>query len=113
MIKLEICTKRDRLVSHYSFYSAFATPQEYRILHQDKSLGTLPTNIPMMANTLFIFGGKCWRALTVDDVQRVVEVEVSTTAQRLKFSGGAGQVCMTASGKKCFGSTAVMRFPPF
>ncbi len=84
--------KGDRMVSHYSFYSAFATPQEYRILHQGKSLGTLPTNIPLLANTLFIFGGKRWRALTVDDFERIVEVEESTTAKRPKFSGGVGQV---------------------
>jgi ATP-dependent helicase Lhr and Lhr-like helicase len=84
--------KGDRLVSHYSFYSAFATPQEYRILHQGKSLGTLPTNIPLLANALFIFGGKRWRALTVDDFQRVVEVEESATAKRPQFSGGVGQV---------------------
>jgi ATP-dependent Lhr-like helicase len=84
--------KGDRIVSHYSFYSAFATPQEYRILHQGKSLGTLPTNIPLLTNALFIFGGKRWRALTVDDFERMVEVEESATAKRPKFSGGVGQV---------------------
>jgi ATP-dependent helicase Lhr and Lhr-like helicase len=84
--------KGDRIVSHYSFYSAFATPQEYRVLHGGKSLGTLPTNIPLLANTLFIFGGKRWRALTVDDFQRVVEVEEAATAKLPKFSGGVGHV---------------------
>lgn len=82
----------DRLVNRYTFYSAFATPQEYRVVHQGKALGTLPTTIPLMANTQFIFGGQRWRALTVDDHQRLVTVEAASTAQKPKFSGSVGQV---------------------
>jgi ATP-dependent helicase Lhr and Lhr-like helicase len=89
---LLIGVKGDRIVNHYSFYSAFATPQEYRILHEGKSLGTLPLNIPLTQDALFIFAGKRWQALTVDDFKRVVEVAPAGTGKLPKFSGGSGQV---------------------
>jgi ATP-dependent helicase Lhr and Lhr-like helicase len=84
--------KGDYIASHYNFYSAFATPQEYRIRHEGKSLGTLPMNIPLMANMLFIFGGQRWRALTVDDFQQVVEVEPAATAKSPVFNGSSALV---------------------
>ena len=32
----------ERIVGHYSFYAVFKTPEEYRVLIGNKSLGTLP-----------------------------------------------------------------------
>jgi ATP-dependent Lhr-like helicase len=84
--------KGDRLVSHYSFYSAFATPQEYRIVHDGKTLGTLPMNIPLTAGLMFIFGGRRWKALTVDDLQQCVAVEPAATGKSPIFSGGSAPV---------------------
>ena len=89
---LLIGVKGEPRVSHYSFYSAFATPQEYRILQNGKSLGTLPLEIPLAQNALFIFAGRRWIALSVDDFQRVVEVASSETAKLPIFSGGGAQV---------------------
>ena len=89
---LLIGVKGESQVSHYSFYSAFATPQEYRILQNGKSLGTLPLEIPLAQNALFIFAGRRWIALSVDDFQRVVEVAPSETAKLPIFSGGGAQV---------------------
>jgi ATP-dependent helicase Lhr and Lhr-like helicase len=89
---LLIGEKGDRIVNHYSFYSAFATPQEYRILQNGKSLGTLPIDIPLAQDALFIFAGKRWQALTVDDFKRVVEVTPAGTGKLPKFSGGCAQV---------------------
>jgi ATP-dependent helicase Lhr and Lhr-like helicase len=89
---LLIGPKGDRIASHYSFYSAFATPQEYRILLDGKSLGTLPLEIPLFQDALFIFAGKRWTAISVDDIRRVVEVAPAETGKLPKFSGGGAQV---------------------
>lgn len=89
---LLIGPKGDRIVNHYSFYSAFATLQEYRILLNGRSLGTLPLEIPLFQDALFIFAGKRWIALSVNDVQRVVEVAPAETGKLPVFSGGAAQV---------------------
>ncbi|MCG9893232.1 MAG: DEAD/DEAH box helicase [Thermosynechococcaceae cyanobacterium MS004] len=89
---LLIGVKGDRLVRHYSFYSAFATPQEYRILQDGKFLGTLPIEIPLTQNARFIFAGKRWIALAVDDQERVVEVAPTGAGKLPKFSGGSAQV---------------------
>jgi ATP-dependent helicase Lhr and Lhr-like helicase len=84
--------KGDRQVSHYSFYSAFATPQEYRILYEGKTLGTLPMNIPLSKDMMFIFGGRRWKALMVDDFQQIVEVEPAPTGKTPTFTGGVAHV---------------------
>ncbi|MGB8701980.1 MAG: DEAD/DEAH box helicase, partial [Thermosynechococcaceae cyanobacterium] len=82
----------DRLVGHYSFYSAFATAQEYRILHQGQAIGNLPTQMPLVPGMQIIFGGQCWRLLSVDTTQRVVEVGPAATGTLPQFSGSIGQV---------------------
>jgi ATP-dependent helicase Lhr and Lhr-like helicase len=84
--------KGDRWVNRYSFYSAFATPQEYRIIHNGQTLGNLPMNIPLQAQMMFIFGGRRWKALKVDDFQQCVEVEPAATGKVPTFSGGCAQV---------------------
>jgi ATP-dependent helicase Lhr and Lhr-like helicase len=84
--------KGDRIVNHYSFYSAFATPQEYRIVHNGQTLGNLPMNIPLQSEMMFIFGGRRWKALKVDDFQQYVAVETAATGKIPTFTGGSAQV---------------------
>lgn len=36
----------EQIVNHYSFYTAFVTPEEYRLVSGDRTLGTLPIDRP-------------------------------------------------------------------
>ena len=65
----------ERLLSHYSFYTAFATPEEYRLIAPGgKMLGTLPIEVPMPPGTYLIYAGKRWRIEAVDEQARVIDV---------------------------------------
>ena len=84
--------KGERLVNHYSFYTAFKTPEEYRVTTTGKTLGTLPIDYPLIEGMFLIFGGKRWQIITVDRDHRVIEV-IKAAAGRVPYFGGQpGQV---------------------
>lgn len=64
----------ERIVSHYTFYAVFKTPEEYRIVAGYKTLGTLPIDTIILPNQYIIFGGKRWRVKDVDLEKKVVDV---------------------------------------
>jgi ATP-dependent helicase Lhr and Lhr-like helicase len=82
----------ERIVNHYSFYAAFTTPEEYRLVSNGRTLGTLPIDYPLSEGALLIFAGRRWRALSVDSDQRVVELTRATAGRPPLFSGTGVQV---------------------
>ncbi|NEO86863.1 MAG: DEAD/DEAH box helicase [Spirulina sp. SIO3F2] len=82
----------ERLVNHYSFYTAFQTPDEYRIMTQGRLLGKLPIVFPLVVGQYLIFAGRRWQIVTVDGDQKVVDVKKATAGKVPKFCGGGGEV---------------------
>jgi ATP-dependent Lhr-like helicase len=82
----------ERIVSHYSFYAAFATPEEYRIVCGSKTLGTLPIDRPLKENSAIIFAGRRWRVVGADERRKVIEVLPAPGGRAPAFSGERGDV---------------------
>ena len=82
----------ERIVNHYSFYAAFATTEEYRIVAAGKTLGTLPIDRPLEENSALIFAGRRWRVVAVDEQRKVIEVRPAPGGRIPKFSGERGDV---------------------
>lgn len=82
----------DRLVNHYSFYTAFQTPEEYRLVAHGRTLGSLPIDHPVAPGSLLIFGGRRWRVLSVDTDQKVIDLTRSTGGRPPSFPGSGGQI---------------------
>jgi ATP-dependent Lhr-like helicase len=83
----------EKVVNHYSFYTVFQTPNEYRIVTDSgKSLGTLPVNYPVRPKMLIIFAGQRWRVLQVDGRQRVIQVAKAAGGKVPRFSGSSGSI---------------------
>ena len=82
----------ERLVNHYSFYAAFRTGEEYRLVANGRTLGTLPVDYPLLPGSLLIFGGRRWKVLTVDSYAKVVELIRSAGGRPPLFTGGGGEV---------------------
>ncbi|CED70942.1 putative ATP-dependent helicase [Aliivibrio wodanis] len=78
----------ERLVNHYSFYAVFKTPEEYRVVNGDKTLGSLPVDSLIMTGQHIVFGGKRWKVLDVDPDKKVISVEYARGGQAPKFGGG-------------------------
>jgi len=64
-------------LNHHSFYAAFRTSQEYRLVARGQTLGTVPVERPLAPGTLLVFGGRRWRVLAVDVEHHVIELAPS------------------------------------
>ncbi|NCJ06211.1 DEAD/DEAH box helicase [Synechococcales cyanobacterium C] len=84
--------KGERLVNHYSFYTAFQTPEEYRIVTSGKALGTLPIDFPLVEGMLIILAGRRWQVLSVDIERKVADVKRSSAGRVPRFSGNGGSI---------------------
>ena len=64
----------ERIVNHFSFYAAFTTPDEWRLLSDGRQLGTMPINSPLAPGLLLIFAGRRWSIVGVDTAHKVVDL---------------------------------------
>ena len=90
----------ERIVNHYSFYAAFTTPEEYRLVSGDRTLGTIPIDRPIVEGSFLIFGGRRWYVMEVDAVKKVIVLEPAKGGKAPIFGGEAGWT-MTGFGRKC------------
>lgn len=82
----------EKIVNHYSFYTAFATYDEYRLISGPRTLGTLPINRPMAEGSLLIFGGRRWSVVSVDSHKKVMELVPASGGKPPLFGGDIGWV---------------------
>ena len=82
----------ERVVEHYSFYAVFQTPQEYRVVHDTKTLGTIPVDTPLAPDLTIIFIGRRWRILEIHDREKVIEVASDHAGKPPRFGDSAGEV---------------------
>ena len=89
----------ERMVEHYSFYSVFETPEEFRVISGGKQLGVLPVDSPLAPEMMIVFAGRRWVVLAVHTAEKVLEVNPAPGGVPPKFAGGeAGDVhdCLIA-----------------
>jgi ATP-dependent Lhr-like helicase len=82
----------ERTVNHYSFYAAFAAPEEYRLFSGGRPLGTVPADRTIYVGVLLIFAGQRWKVTTVDHAQKAIEVLPAAGGRPPQFTGGIGRV---------------------
>ncbi len=80
----------ERIVEHYSFYAVFQTPEEFRVVYDGKTLGTLPVDSPLGTGMSIIFSGRRWRVLEVHERDQVILVSPDQAGVPPKFGGGTG-----------------------
>lgn len=79
----------ERLVSHYTFYAVFKTPEEFRVVASGKTLGTLPVDTMILVDQHIVFGGKRWKVVDIDPEKKVINVERAKGGEPPRF-GGSG-----------------------
>ncbi len=77
----------ERTVNHYTFYTAFQTPQEYRLLTDGQQLGTLPIDFPIYPDLLMVFAGQRWRVLHIDHRQHTIDLGRAIAGNPPRFGG--------------------------
>ncbi len=81
----------EKFVNHYTFYAAFATDEEFRVVTGGRSLGTLPVSQMLTVGQRILFAGKTWRVEDIDDQQKTIFVVRASGGAPPLFSGGAGR----------------------
>ncbi len=76
----------ERLINHYSFYSAFETSEEFRLIAAGRTLGSIPIDHPLVTGGLLIFGGRRWVIRQVHLDSKVIEVGPSRGGRPPSFS---------------------------
>ena len=77
----------ENLVDHYTFYAVFKTPEEYRIVIEGRTLGTLPINSPVIPGQHIVFAGRRWKIKDIDEEKKVIHVTPSKAGMPPIFGG--------------------------
>lgn len=82
----------EKLVNHYEFYAAFASDEEFRLLCEGRTLGSLPVSHPLVPNQRIIFAGRRWRVIDIDAEKKVIVVTSDKGGAPPSFDGGGAMV---------------------
>lgn len=81
----------ERVVEHYSFYSVFETPEEFRVVSSGRQLGMLPVDSPLVPDMMIVFAGRRWVVLAVHTAEKVLEVAPAPGGVPPMFGGGKAE----------------------
>jgi ATP-dependent helicase Lhr and Lhr-like helicase len=84
--------KGEPMVSHYTFYAAFASDDEFRVVSGSKTLGSLPISSAVSVGDFILFAAKTWRVEEIDDDSKTIYVSRHVTGRPPSFDGGGGLV---------------------
>ena len=82
----------EKFVNHHTFYAAFSSDEEYRVVAGGGTLGTIPVSQMLTTGQRILFAGKTWRVDEIDEEQKAIFVTRSSGGVPPSFSGGAGRV---------------------
>lgn len=82
----------ERIVDHYDFYAVFQSPEEFRIVCEEKELGTLPILTVLVPGMTIIFSGRRWEVVEIRDREKVVVVSPSKMGVPPVFGGQGGDL---------------------
>jgi ATP-dependent Lhr-like helicase len=77
--------KGERIAGAKDFFAIFETDEEWRVVADGKSIGTLPMTNMAKAGSYIAFAGQRWKIETVDLNSKVIEVSKATGAKMPSF----------------------------
>ncbi|HEV7484403.1 MAG TPA: DEAD/DEAH box helicase [Thermoanaerobaculia bacterium] len=87
--EVHLGAKGEKFVNSYDFYSAFITPDEYRLMTSGANLGTLPIVTPVTEGSFLIFAGRRWRVVDVDQEKHVIDLVPAAGGRVPIFDSGS------------------------
>lgn len=87
-----LAPKGERITEHYSFYAAFSSQEEFRIVTSGRTLGSMPVTSPLAPGSFIIFGGRRWQVMLVSQEELLIEVRPAAGGALPNFEGTAGGI---------------------
>ena len=81
----------EKFVNHYTFYAAFSTDEEFRLIAGGRPLGTLPISQMLTIGQRILFGGRTWRVEEIQEKEKTIYVVRARGGTPPQFSGGSGR----------------------
>lgn len=82
----------ERIANHHTFYAAFHSPEEYRLVATGRTLGSIPVPYPLTPGNMMIFAGHRWRIAGIDPQAKVIELTPAGGGNAPEFLGAAADV---------------------
>ncbi len=82
----------ERIVNSYMFYAVFKTPEEYRVVTGNKTLGTLPVDSMILKDQHIVFAGRRWKVTDIDGDKKIIYVVSTKGGKPPKFGGSTMSV---------------------
>jgi ATP-dependent Lhr-like helicase len=82
----------EKFVNHYSFYAAFASDEEFRVVAGAQVLGSLPVSQLLRVGQRILFAGRTWHVDEVNEREKTIYVTQAKGGAPPLFSGGIGRV---------------------
>lgn len=82
----------EKITNDYTFYSAFNTPQEFSIRHNNRSIGNLPVESALSPGQHIVFAGQFWCVDNVDYATTSINVSSSSKGAPPRFGGSSAEV---------------------
>jgi ATP-dependent helicase Lhr and Lhr-like helicase len=77
---------------HFSFYAAFTTPEEFRVTHLAREIGSLPATLLPPPGEFVLLAGRRWRVETIDGDRREVHVVPGKGRKKPQFTSLAADI---------------------
>lgn len=84
---LLLAPKGEKICGHYSFYAAFSSQEEFRLVTGGQTLGSMPVSRPLSPGSFVIFGGRRWQVVSVSTEDLVIEVKPGAAGALPTFEG--------------------------
>ena len=82
----------ESLVNHYTFYAAFASEEEFRVVAGNQTLGSLPVASAISVGDFILFAAKTWRVEEIDEEGKTIFVNKTITGRAPVFNGKGGRI---------------------
>jgi len=82
----------EKLVNHYSFYAAFTSDEEFRVVSGGRTLGSVPVSRPLAEGSYIIFAGRRWQVVGLHPSEKLIEVIPAKGGKPPLFEGMGGKV---------------------
>ena len=77
----------ERVTTGHDFYAVFTTTEEFRVVADGKTIGTIPIDQTLAPGQTIIFSGRRWKILSIDTKARLLEVKATNAALPPRFGG--------------------------
>ncbi len=82
----------EQLINSYDFYSAFNSGEEFRLIAEGRTLGSIPIARPLTVGQRIIFAGRRWRVQQIETQERLIVVSSDPGGAPPSFDGAGGRV---------------------